>query len=98
MAGSLLRAVGLPELITLRWPSTKRWRCGWPAIRAAARLRDRLERNRLTAPLFDSERYARNIEAAYAHMAHLSAAGRPPEAFAVADLLREDEALATPGG
>ena len=47
-------------------------------------LRDRLDRNRLTAPLFDSERYARNIEAAYAHMVRLHAAGQPPEAFAVA--------------
>jgi hypothetical protein len=29
-------------------------------------------------------------------MARLSAAGRPPEAFAVAYLVREDKALATP--
>ena len=50
----------------------------------------------LTAPLFDSERYARNIEAAYAHMVRLRAAGRPPEAFAVADLVGEDEAPSLP--
>ena len=97
VAGSLLQAVGLPELITVSL-------CDYEALALRLAedgtllrgLRDRLERNRLTTPLFDSERYARNIEAAYAHMARLSAAGRPPEAFAVADLPREDEALATP--
>jgi protein O-GlcNAc transferase len=97
VAGSLLQAVGLPELITASL-------CDYEALALRLAedgtllrgLRDRLERNRLTTPLFDSERYARNIEAAYAHMARLSAAGRPPEAFAVADLPREDEALATP--
>ena len=52
-------------------------------------LGDRLDRNRLIAPLFDSELYARNIEAAYTHMVRLHAAGRPPEAFAVRDLPEE---------
>ncbi len=55
-----------------------------PALRD---LREKLVRNRLTAPLFDIERYARNLEAAFAHMRmrHYRD-GHCPEAFAVTDL------------
>ena len=90
VAGSLLQAVGLPELVTHTLGDYEalalRLATDAPMLRD---LRDRLDRNRLTAPLFDSERYARNIEAAYAHMARLHAAGRQPEAFAVSDLAGE---------
>jgi protein O-GlcNAc transferase len=87
VAGSLLQAVGLPELIvhTLADYEALALRLATDAT-MLRELRDRLDRNRLTAPLFDSERYARNIEAAYTHMVRLHAAGRPPEAFAVSDL------------
>ena len=77
VAGSLLQAVGLPELITHTLGDYEalalRLATDAPMLRD---LRDRLDRNRLTAPLFDSERYARNLEAAYAHMVRLRAAGR----------------------
>jgi len=87
VAGSLLHAMGLPELVTHTLADYEAL-----ALRLAthpamlADVRDRLGRNRLAAPLFDSARYTSNIEAAYTHMARLSAAGRQPEAFSVCDL------------
>ncbi len=87
VAGSLLHAIGLPELITHTLGDYEALAQRLATDASLLRdLRDRLDRNRLTAPLFDSERYARNIESAYAHMVRLHAAGRPPEAFAVRDL------------
>lgn len=65
MAGSLLRAVGLPELVTHTAQEYED-----AAVRLAANpaelraLRERLARNRLTEPLFDSPRFARDFEAA----------------------------------
>jgi predicted O-linked N-acetylglucosamine transferase (SPINDLY family) len=48
-----------------------------------AQFRDRLARNRLTSPLFDTKRFARNIEAAYCRMWETWQAGRPPAALSV---------------
>jgi hypothetical protein len=93
VAGSLLYAVDLGELVThtladyealtLRLAQNPR---ELNAVRA------KLEQNRRTTPLFDIERTTRNLEAAYLHMARLRAAGKSPEAFAVADLPKESEA------
>ena len=66
VAGSLLHALDVPELIT-RSPEVYEHR----AIEIAtnplelAALKAKVTRNRLTAPLFDTERYARDIEAVY---------------------------------
>jgi predicted O-linked N-acetylglucosamine transferase (SPINDLY family) len=51
-----------------------------------AGLRERLQQARLTAPLFDIERYARNLDSAFTYMVRLYERGSPPTAFAVADL------------
>jgi len=67
VGASLLNAIGLTELIT-----TTREQYEDLAVELAlhpphlARLRDRLARNRLTAPLFDTNGFARDLEAAYA--------------------------------
>jgi len=69
VAGSLLRAVGLPELVTNTLQEYEAL-----ALRLArdgdmlAALRARLARNKWTHPLFDTERFARNIEAVYQQM------------------------------
>lgn len=87
VAGSLVRACGLPELATASLDDYEAL-----ALRLAAdrpRLgsyRQQLETHRLSLPLFNTERYARNLEAAFAHMHDLHESGRSPEAFAVADL------------
>jgi predicted O-linked N-acetylglucosamine transferase (SPINDLY family)/SAM-dependent methyltransferase len=92
VAGSLLNAIGLPELIAATLADYEALALGLARDPAAlAALRDRLGRNRLTTPLFDCARYTRNIEAAYSHMVRLRAGGKEPQAFAVADLQNEPE-------
>ena len=85
VAGSLLRAIGLPELVTCSLEEYEAL-----ALRLSrdgdllAALRARLARNKWTHPLFDTERFARNIEVAYRRMWERSRAGRPPAAFSAA--------------
>jgi predicted O-linked N-acetylglucosamine transferase (SPINDLY family) len=65
VCASLLEAIGLPELVT----ETEQ---DYEALSLAlasepdgmAALRVKLEANRLTKPLFDTNRYVRNLEAA----------------------------------
>ena len=84
VAGSLLRAVGLGELVTTTLEDYEAM-----ALRLArdvellTRLRVCLAQNRRSYPLFDTERYARNIETAYWRMWERWRAGRPPAAFSV---------------
>jgi protein O-GlcNAc transferase len=84
VAGSLLRAVGLPELITTRIEDYEAL-----ALQLAANpdrlreFRDRLARNRLSSPLFDIGSYTRALESAYQRMFDIRQAGQPPQAFAV---------------
>jgi predicted O-linked N-acetylglucosamine transferase (SPINDLY family)/SAM-dependent methyltransferase len=87
VAGSLLGAIGLPELVTHTLADYEALALRLARDPAAlVAVRDKLARNRLTTPLFDTDRYTRNIEAAFMHMANLRAAGQQPQAFAVADL------------
>ncbi|WP_195764047.1 O-linked N-acetylglucosamine transferase family protein [Pseudoduganella rivuli] len=63
MAGSLLRAVGLPELVTFTMADYEALAIKLGNDRAAtAELHKKLDDNRLTAPLFDSERFVRDLE------------------------------------
>ncbi len=80
VAGSLLTAIGLPELIT----STQQ-RYEEVAIDLAlnphrlAQIRAKLRDNRLTSPLFDTPRFTRNLEAAYTAIHDRYQAGLPPD-------------------
>jgi predicted O-linked N-acetylglucosamine transferase (SPINDLY family) len=80
VAGSLLTAIGLPELITHSLPEYEA-----AAMRLArdpselAGLRRRLAKNRLTAPLFDSERFTRHLEKAYGMMWERYVSGEAPQ-------------------
>lgn len=88
VAGSLLRSVGLSELITHNlddYEALALRLAGDPIL--LADVRARLLTSRSSAPLFDAARYARNLEAAFTHMLGLRAAGHPPQAFAVADIV-----------
>jgi protein O-GlcNAc transferase len=95
VAGSLLRSVGLSELITFNLDDYEAL-----ALRLArdpgrlADIRARLQASRSSAPLFDATRYARDLETAFIHMLDLHAAGRPSHAFAVADIARENRTRA----
>ncbi|MBV9523287.1 MAG: hypothetical protein JO010_10870, partial [Alphaproteobacteria bacterium] len=84
VAGSLLHAIGLPELVTSTLEDYEAL-----ALELARRpdllngLRDRLRQNRLTLPLFDTDRFCRHIEDAYRRMWEMWQSGEPPRAFAV---------------
>jgi protein O-GlcNAc transferase len=84
VAGSLLTAIGLPELIT-----TSRAAYETLALELArnpqrlAGLRDKLKSNRATAALFDMPAYVHRIETAYATMWETWRAGKPPAGFSV---------------
>ncbi len=87
VAGSLLNAVGLPELATASLEDyealARKLSCGEPDLLQG--LRHKLLGRRLASPLFDSARYARNFEAALMQMWENFRAGRAPAAFAVTE-------------
>lgn len=89
VAASLLRAVGLEELITHNLEAYEAL-----ALRIAQdpayqqHLRAHLKAVRHSTSLFDAGRFAADLEAAYLHMHERWLRGLPPQAFAVADLQR----------
>jgi protein O-GlcNAc transferase len=85
-AGSLLGAVGLPELITESLAEYER--AALDLMRNPERLvalRQKLERNRYTSALFDVPKLTGNIEAAYARMWQTYLARKVPEPFSIED-------------
>jgi predicted O-linked N-acetylglucosamine transferase (SPINDLY family) len=84
MAGSVLHAAGLPELVTetLEEYATlaSMLACDPPRL---ARIKEKLARNRSTCALFDTARFTRHIEAAYAAMRERHLRGEPPATFSV---------------
>lgn len=84
VAASLLRAVGLPELVTESVAAYEALaiELGCDPSRLAA-LRMRLTANLATAPLFDTARTTRALEAAYLEMHRRRLEGQPPQPFAV---------------
>lgn len=84
VAGSLLRSLEIPELITesLANYETAALRLARDA-KALRAVREKLERHRTTHPLFDEERFARHLETAYLTMWERYERGEAPESFAV---------------
>jgi predicted O-linked N-acetylglucosamine transferase (SPINDLY family) len=84
VAASLLTAIGLPELICETLADAEAL-----AVRLAQEpdslraLKDKLAANRLTTQLFDTARFARHMEAAYAQMIARHRRGEAPAHFAV---------------
>jgi len=71
MAGSLLRAVGIPELVTASLGEYEALALALTLARDPARiasLKATLARHRETHPLFDTGRFCRHLEAAYEAM------------------------------
>jgi predicted O-linked N-acetylglucosamine transferase (SPINDLY family) len=69
VAGSLLNAIGMPELVTTTQADYEALAIDLalnPAKLAA--LKAKLEKNRLTTPLFDTPRFTKHLEAAYAQV------------------------------
>ena len=84
VAGSLLTAIGLPELIA---PSVAAYEDLAIALarnpEALARHREKLATNRRTHALFDTKRSCRHLEAAFETMWAIHRSGEAPRAFAV---------------
>lgn len=80
MAASLLNTVGLPELVTQSLESYEAL-----AVALATNpgkldtIRQTLAANRLTMPLFDTQRFTRHLENAYEQMMDRSRQGLPPD-------------------
>ena len=76
MAGSLVKAAGLPELLTYTIDEYKQ-----KAIHLAtnpqelATIRQQLIANRLNVPLFNTQKFVKNLENAYEQIVHMSWAG-----------------------
>ena len=90
MAGSLLNAIGLPELITQTLADYERL-----ALKLAtdadmlADIRAKLSRNRSNYPLFDTDRFRRHIESAFATMHERHRRSEPPASFSVSCIERQ---------
>ena len=84
VAASLVRAVGLPELITESLADYEAL-----ALKLAREpeligtIKSKLAWNRSSFPLFDTARFTRNIEAAYTAMWQRAQRAEPPQSFAV---------------
>lgn len=84
VAASLLTAVGLPELIVDQAEDYEALAIALATDRPRlAALRQRLEANLPTAPLFDTTAFTRGLEALYGKMVERRQAGLPPAALAV---------------
>jgi predicted O-linked N-acetylglucosamine transferase (SPINDLY family) len=87
VAGSLLRAVGLPELTThsLADYEALALQLARDPLRLRA-IRDKLQANRLTTALFDSQRFTRHLESAFETMWRMHLGGESLRPFRVAPI------------
>jgi len=84
VAASLLTAAGLPELLTENAGDSEALAIKLATDATALKsLRDKLARNKQSCALFDTSRFARNIEAAYRTMQARWLAGEKPQGFSV---------------
>ena len=84
VAGSLLNAIELPELITHNQTEFEDTAVGLALNPAKLKaIRDKLHQNRLTTPLFDSQLFTQHLENAYAQMMQRYYAGLAPEHIVV---------------
>ena len=84
MAGSLLHALGLPQLVAASLEDYERIAFRLATDRAGiAALKAKLAQGRTTHTLFDTARFRRHIESAYHTMWQRHQAGEPPASFAV---------------
>jgi predicted O-linked N-acetylglucosamine transferase (SPINDLY family) len=86
VGASLLEAVGLPECIATsldEYEALAKRMATEPSLLANAKRR--LAEQRLSCPLFDTDRFRRNIEAAYLRIWERHRRGEKPESFSVRD-------------
>ncbi|MEO8300163.1 MAG: nucleotidyltransferase family protein [Rhizomicrobium sp.] len=84
VAAGLLQAAGMPELVTRSLVEYEELALALARDpERLAGLRSKLVRNRNTAPLFDTNRFTRDLEAIYTSMWKRQQSGLAPESFSV---------------
>ena len=84
VAASLLHAAGLPELVTHSLGDYEALALKLARDPTALKaIKDKLAANRTTAPLFDIDRFRKNIEAAFEQMWQRHLKGEKPEGFSI---------------
>ncbi len=84
VSASALRAIGLPELVATDLDAYRALATRFGGDRAAnAALREKLQHQRASAPLYDSARFARTIEQAYRQMWQRHVDGAEPATLVV---------------
>lgn len=84
VASSLLHAIGLPELVTTNAEDFQAL-----AVKLAKdpkglkKVRNKLATNKLSKPLFDTDRFRKNLEAAYVQMWDYWLSGEGPKSFRI---------------
>jgi protein O-GlcNAc transferase len=84
MAASLLRAIGMPEMVTdsmADYEMLAAKLAGDPELMASTRTK--LARNRLNQPLFDTALFTRHLEAGYSAAHERAQAGLAPDHIVV---------------
>ncbi len=85
MSGSLLRSMGLLDLVTDNFSEYERLALSLAADESAlASIRERLKAGRATGTLFDTDRFRRHLESAYIRMWQRHERSEPVESFEVA--------------
>jgi protein O-GlcNAc transferase len=80
MGASLLSVIGLPELVTATPQAYEELAIELATSSGKLRaIKDKLDRNRLITPLFDTQRYTRHIEMADAELHRRHREGLPPD-------------------
>ena len=75
--------MGLPELVTRSLADYEALALRLSNTSELNAVKEKLARNRLTQPLFDTARFAKNLEAAYQHMWQMHRRGEAPRSFEV---------------
>jgi predicted O-linked N-acetylglucosamine transferase (SPINDLY family) len=89
VADSLLRAIGLEELVTRSLDEYERLAVAiGKDANAMADLKSKLQRNRETRPLFDTPRYTRYLESAYVEMWRRYRRRQGPVSFRINEITR----------
>jgi len=99
VAASVLTAIGLPELITTSDEAYEQLALEIARDREKhTTLREKLARNRLTTPLFQSERYTRNLERAYRLVHERHVTGLAPQALSAGEDSTDENRLRLAAG
>ena len=84
VAGSLLSSIELPELITTTEQDYEALALSLATNPVKlAKIKKKLDHNRHSAPLFDTETYTKNLEKAYTHAYQRYTNGLPPAEFEI---------------